>query len=92
MSYTASFPETPNGPVAVVHVQPPEIADELYCERVLRLLGRRLGGMPVVLRCRVGSVVLCSGDEHLYRYAQDPSVEFVEVVSIDLCPPSADAA
>jgi hypothetical protein len=82
MTLSLSFFETPNGPLAVVHVQPQQLADEITATRLRRSLSRSLGGLPVILRCRIASSVSFSADDHLRGYAVDPVIDCLPVMSL----------
>jgi hypothetical protein len=81
-----SFSPTPNGPIAIVHADSRQVADALTGERIRRDASRLLGGMPIVLRCRLGEAILLRGPEHLYRYAGS-EVDALPIVKLE--PPSA---
>jgi hypothetical protein len=85
MEFHVSFPSTPNGPIGVVHAEPGDLMDAGVGERARRDLGRLLGDMPIVLRCRLGDAVLLQGPEPLYRYAGSEA-DALPIVTIDARP------
>jgi hypothetical protein len=94
VSHRASFLETPDRPVVIVHVEPQQLVDALACRRLRLQLGRALGGTPVILRCVIGSEVVCDGEPYLRHHAFDPEIDTLPVVwlDLDLDDPSAEAA
>jgi hypothetical protein len=92
VSHSVSFLETGRGRVAIVHVQPQQLVDEIECRRLRRTLGRVLAGMDVILRCRMGDSVSCDADAHLRHHALNPEVDFLPVVMLDLVRPESRAA
>lgn len=64
-----SFLSTPNGPIVIVHVEPPQLVDERRAARERARISRLLGDLPVIMRCSLGGHSLLSGDEHLHHYA-----------------------
>ncbi len=69
MPFRVSFCPTPDGPIGIVHTEPGDLMDSAAGARVRRDLGRLLGELPIILRCRLGDAVLLQGPESLYRHA-----------------------
>lgn len=83
MAHRVSFQPTPNGPIVVVHAEPPLMTDAIEAGRVRRHLARILGEVPVLLRCRLGEHVSLIGPEHLRRWGLGPEVDVLPVIEID---------
>lgn len=84
MSIDARVIEGPNGSIAVADVQPQQVMDKAMAARLLRRLSTALGGMPALLRCRLGDTFVFHGECHLYRYGVDPILDVLPVVKIDV--------
>jgi hypothetical protein len=76
--------EHPNGTIAVADVEPQVAADRAMTASLRRRLSASLGGMPALLRCKLGDTFVLSGEEHLYRYGVDPVVDVLPVIEIDI--------
>jgi hypothetical protein len=85
MFFRVSFFPAPNGPIGIVHAEPGDVMDAAAGERIRRDLGRLLGDLPLVMRCRLGDAVLLQGPEPLYRYA-GPEADVLPVVNIEARP------
>jgi len=84
MKLKAHLIEHPNGSIAVADVEPQVAADKAMTASLRRRLSARLGGIPALLRCRLGDTFVLSGEEHLFRYGVDPVVDVLPVIEIDL--------
>jgi hypothetical protein len=87
------FVPSPNGPIVVADVRPGVIGDELAGRRLRIQLGRALGDVPVILRCRHnGASFSLDGERNLWSYAVHPTIDLLPAVGIDLNPPATHAA
>ena len=84
MRHRVSFLETGQGTIAIVHVEPQQLVDEIACRRQRRAIGRALAGMDVILRCRLGDAVSCHADAHLRHHALEPEVDYLPVVALEI--------
>lgn len=80
------FIETPNGPVLIAEAEQSVVLDDRSSRKLRTTLSVALGGIPVLLRCRIGTSVTLTGEPHLKRYAADPAVDLLPPVGIDLAP------
>jgi hypothetical protein len=84
MNYHLSFLETCDGPVAIVHARPHDLADADEADRACRRLSRALGDLPVVARCAEGNALLFGGPMHLRRHAADPTVDALPIIEVTI--------
>lgn len=84
MEFHTRFIESPNGPVVIADAQPQVLLDEKLATRVRKHLSTTLGGMPALLRCRLGDTFVLSGGKHLHRYGVDPILEALPLVRISI--------
>lgn len=84
MSLNARVIEGPNGAIAVADVSPEQVTDEKTARRLLRRLSMALGGSDAVLRCKRGDALMLEGERHLYRYAVDPMLEVLPIVTVNV--------
>ncbi len=85
MPFRVSFFSAPDGPIGIVHAAPGDVMDAAVGGRIRRDLGRLLGDLPLVLRCRLGDAVLLQGPDWLYRYAGDVA-DSLPVMNIEARP------
>jgi hypothetical protein len=77
--------EHANGTVAVADLSPQQIADNATAARLSRRLTIRLGGMPALLRCRLGeNTYILVGPPHLRRFGVEPALETMPSVEVDI--------
>jgi hypothetical protein len=86
VEFDARFIESPNGPVVVADAQPQVLMDQKLAVSLCNRLSTTLGGMPALLRCRLGDTFVLSGSEHLRHYGVDPILEALPLVRIDIEP------
>jgi hypothetical protein len=84
--YLVSFLETCDAPVVVVHVHPRDLLDTRGAARTQACVRSLLGGLDVVLRARFGERLLFGGDQRLYRYAVDPTVDALPILRLESWP------
>ena len=84
MLHRASFLETGDRPIVIIHVTHQQLLDEVACLRLRRNLRRALGGLEVILRCRSPHGIRFHADEHLRHHAMDPEIDTLPVVTLDL--------
>jgi hypothetical protein len=82
MPLRITFSPTPDGPIGIVHADPGDVMDGASGERIRRDVGRLLGELPLVLRCRLGDAILLQGPEALYRYA-GPGADVLPILTIE---------
>jgi hypothetical protein len=78
------FVETPNTAILIVDIEPQLMMDELLATKLRKRLTGRLGGIPVLLRCRIGNSFWFNGDRNLWRYGVDPVVDVLPSAAIDV--------
>ena len=78
------FVEHPNGIIAVADIEPQQAMDQTVAASLGRRLSAKLGGLPALLRCRIGSAFFFHGDASLYRYGVDPMIDALPIVEIDV--------
>jgi hypothetical protein len=78
------FVETANTPILVVDIEPQLVMNEPLATKLRKRLSGRLGGMPVLLRCRIGNSFWFNGERNLWRYAVDPIVDVLPSAAINI--------
>jgi hypothetical protein len=78
------FVETPNTVILVVDAEPQLMMNELLATKLRKRLSARLGGMPVLLRCRLGNSFCFNGERNLWQYGIDPIVDVLPPAAIDV--------
>lgn len=76
--------EGPNGSIAVADVEPEQVMDKTTARTLRRGLSNALGGIPALLRCRLGETFVLDGEDHLYRYGVDPLLDVLPVLTVDV--------
>ena len=86
MPHLLSFVETCDAPVVIIHSHPRDLLDTVRAARTRAHVRSLLGGLDVVQRARVGEQVFFGGDQRLYRYAVDPTVDALPILRLESWP------
>jgi hypothetical protein len=82
MKLNARVMDGPNGVIAVGDVTVGQVRDKKTAKRLLMFLRVAFGGAEAVLRCKQGDTFILEGEPCLYRYAVDPLVDVLPVVTV----------